>query len=173
MGPAARKITRPPVCHMLTTSGAVTTVPPMRYWAWEEVAQALVVPCSGSVSTVLPTATEVPVEAQPRPLVHCTRCRPHRVGEGHGSADTRGCHAARRCRAVTHRGHTHSRKAGDCGCTPGPRDAQMGVPQEKKPLELTDTIPESHGTTTLDTHNSPTDIETFSSMPFGHTTSQR
>lgn len=56
-----RKVTRPPVCHKLTTSGGCDYCSSDEtLGCGEEVVQALVAPAQGSVPTVLPAATEAP-----------------------------------------------------------------------------------------------------------------
>ena len=138
-----RKVTRPPVCHMLTTSGGCDYCSSDETLGrGEEVAQALVVPCSGLCAHSPARSHRGTPWAQPRP---------HRVGEGHGGHrhTWKPCHMKVRGRDT--RGHTHSRKAGDCGCARGPPGCTKGCAPGKETTGAHRRTPESHGTTTLDT----------------------
>ena len=95
-------------------------------------------PAQGSVSTVLPTATEVPRGPSRGPWFTARDADPTGLVRVTAVTGTRGCHATRRCRAVTHEGTLTAGKQGTVVVHRGLRGAQRGVPQEKKPLELTD-----------------------------------
>ena len=132
------------------------------------------VPCSG-LHAHRPARSHS--SAQPRPPVHRTRRRPHRVGEGHGGH--RHTWTPRHTRA-------HSRrKAGDCGCAQGPPGCTTGRAPGKGTASAHRRRPESHGTTTLDTrlpsghqnlqsqafwtHNPSAMTHTLSDVTPGHT----
>lgn len=127
-----RKVTRPPVCHVLTTSGGWDCCSPDETLRrGEEVAQALVVPCSGLHAHHPARSHRGTPWAQPRPLVHCTGCKPHRVGEGHGSHRHTWTPRHRKVRAVTHKGTLTAGRQGLWLCT-GASRMHKGVCPRKR-----------------------------------------
>lgn len=149
------KVTQPRACHVLTTSEgcdypSYTHGPDGTLRHGEEVAQAAVVPHSGLWAHHPALSHKGILWAQLRPHVHCMRCKPHGVDEGHGGHrhTWMSCHLQVWGRDT--QGHTNSRKAWGRGCAQGAPGCTKGCDPGKGTTVTHSRIPGAHGTTTLD-----------------------